>query len=189
MAQSTKQRRCLAVMNFDLFTNSQKKTSSIADSFSLPDELELKHMFMRINFRYFSGKLPEVKIEWSNRLRMAGKYIISDRIIRLGRRYHEYFPEEVENTLKHEMIHILYPDHGRLFKSEAIRIGASRYAREYPGARGNFKYIYVCPGCGEKFYRRKRYRLASCGRCSRNGYDQRYKLKLIWSAKRKGKTQ
>lgn len=186
MALNRKQRDCLKVLNYSLFNTELSSRLSGSTQLVLPDEDELQRMFSRINFQYFSGRLPEVKIEWSNRLRMAGKYLINDRIIRLGRRYHEHFPQEVEDTLKHEMIHILYPDHGRLFRAEAVRIGASRYARDYPGARMSYKYIYACPACGQKYYRRKRYRMVSCGYCSNNGYDERFKLRLIWSVRSKG---
>ena len=174
------------VLNYSLFDVETSCRQPVDEQLLLPDEDELRRMFSRINYRYFSGRLPEAKIEWSSRLRMAGKYLVNDRIIRLGRKYHEHFPQEIEDTLKHEMIHILYPDHGRLFKAEAVRIGASRYARDYPGARMSYKYIYACPACGQKFYRRKRYRMVSCGNCSHDGFDERFKLRLVWSARCKG---
>ena len=182
-----KQSKALKSLNLDLFLDyyTYKPESSPKKGIELPDSDVLLSMFENLNYKYFDGCLPKVKIEWSTRMRAAGKYYINSKIIRMGRRYHEYYPDEVEDTLKHEMLHILYPNHGREFKEEARRIGTSRHAKAYPGGRSPHKFIYVCPACGQKYHRHKRLRMASCGKCSQNGYDDRFKLKMIWSAKNK----
>jgi predicted SprT family Zn-dependent metalloprotease len=151
----------------------------------LPSVRDLYEMFDHFNGRYFQGQLPRVRIEYSTRMRSAGFYLPHQKIIRLGRMYHEIFPEELVDTLKHEMIHILHLDHGRKFKAEAARIGASLKAKSHPLLRTPPKYVYCCPACGKEYPRQKRLRMASCGDCSPGGkFDRHFQLKLKWSRKR-----
>ncbi|MBN1211398.1 MAG: SprT-like domain-containing protein [candidate division Zixibacteria bacterium] len=151
----------------------------------LPDEKELARRFDMYNFVYFKGKLPRVRVIYSNRMTSAGSYSPNNRIIKIGRRYHEIFPEEINDTLKHEMIHILNLKHDQVFKKEAERIGASVKAQTHPALSRPPKYVYTCPRCGQEYPRQKRLRMASCGKCSRGGaYDERFKLKLIRSARK-----
>lgn len=146
---------------------------------SLPSVDSLYAMFDLFNGQYFQGRLPHVTIEYSNRMTSAGFYLPAQRVIRLGRKYHEIFPDELGDTLKHEMIHIRHLDHGREFKSEAARIGASLKAKSHPLLRRPPKYIYVCPACSKEYPRQKRLRMASCGSCSKGGrFGKRFKLKL-----------
>ena len=146
---------------------------------ALPPVEELRRLFDRYNWMYFGGKLPSVKIEYSARMTSAGSYSPNRKLIRIGRKYHQVFPEELGDTLKHEMLHILYPNHDSYFKREAARIGASVKARSHPSLRKPPRYLYYCPSCGAEYPRQKRLRMASCGSCSPGGrYDERYKLKL-----------
>ncbi len=150
----------------------------------LPTDEELYHLFDRYNWMYFGGSLPRPQIEYSNRMTTAGAYFPARKLIRIGRKYHELFPEEVVDTLKHEMIHILYLNHGAKFKSEASRIGASVRAQSHPSLRRPPKYVYECPGCLMEYPRQKRFVMASCGKCSPGGkYDRRFKLALKYSRK------
>lgn len=188
MAITKKQREALKAANFDLFFAYQDTAIDISSERAqeLPDQGGLYEMFMVVNRKHFGSSLPRVSIEWSKRMRVAGKYYVDQKLIKLGRKYHEYYPDEVEDTLKHEMVHILYPNHGPQFKREAARIGASGNARDYPGGKSPHKYIYICPACGQKYYRHRRLRMASCGTCSKNGYDERFKLKLFRSVSKNG---
>ena len=145
----------------------------------LPSEAELYSLFDRYNWMYFDGKLPHPTIEYSNRMTSAGAYTPHDRKIRIGRRYHEIFPEDLGDTLKHEMIHMIHFSHNAAFKAEAERVGASLKARTHPALQKPPRYVYVCDNCGMEYPRRKRLVMASCGECSRGGkYDPRYKLRL-----------
>lgn len=183
MALSRKRRLALKENNLDLFFDFGKTAPKRQDSSELlPDSKALQYMYGRLNWKYFNGRLPRVQIEWSSRMLAAGKFYLGRNLIRLGKKYHEYYPEDIEDTLKHEMLHILYPNHGKIFKVEAKRIGASLHAREFTGGRSPYKYIYICPICHEKYYRHRYIRTASCGICSAGGYDKRFKLKLYWSA-------
>lgn len=148
----------------------------------LPSISELYRRFDVFNWLYFGGSLPRPKIEYSTRMSSAGSYTPQGRIIKIGRKYHELFPQDIDDTLKHEMIHILHFYHDANFKREARRIGASMKARSHPSLRKPPRYIYQCPGCGRKYPRQRRFRMSSCGYCSAGGrYDERYKLKLVAS--------
>ena len=135
---------------------------------------------------YFDGRLPTPRIEYSNRMTSAGSYIPSQRLIRIGRKYHQLFPEDLHDTLKHEMIHMLHLRHDAAFKQEAARVGATVTAKSHPALRKPPKYVYICPGCGKLYPRQKRFRMASCGDCSAGGeFDERFKVKLKKSFNRR----
>lgn len=188
---SKKNIQALGKANFDLFFSNLERTHllyQIADDRNKPEKdkgkllriEELYNLFNDFNARYFEGLLPPVKIAYSERMLIAGSYSISEKIIRIGKRYHEIFPDEIEDTLKHEMIHILDSSHGRNFKSIAKKIGASLKARAHPDLRLPAKYFYECPVCGRVYRRRKKLIMASCGSCSRGGkFDADCKLKLL----------
>lgn len=147
---------------------------------NLPDIKELYVLFDNFNRIYFEGALPPVKIAYSDRMLIAGSYFPAKREIKIGRKYHQIFGNELEDTLKHEMIHVVNPRHDRSFKELAGRIGASLRAKSHPDLRGSFRYIYICPSCMKEYTRRKRLRMASCGICSPGGkFDPRFKLRLI----------
>lgn len=182
MSIYSKKYRALAKVNYELFEQTGEVTSVNVSCTVLPSPPQLHIMFEKINAAYFGGRLPLTRIAYSNRMLIAGSYTPSMRLIKIGRKYHEIFPEEIEDTLKHEMIHILYPNHDRNFKLWAKKIGASLKARAHPLLRCNPKYLYVCPACGREYPRRKRLRMASCGVCTKGRhFDPRYKLKLALS--------
>lgn len=146
----------------------------------LPPLSELSRLFDLFNLLYFGGKLPSAKIEYSNRMSSAGSYTPSKRLIKIGRKYHQLFPGDLEDTLKHEMIHIIHYRHNAAFKKEAARIGATVKAQYHPSLTRKPKYLYKCPNCNGEYPRQKIYRMASCGNCSKNGkYDKKYKLILV----------
>ena len=195
--------KALAVLNYDLFKHQLLNPPAPATLYTriatdaasamsrvpaalptdttvdLPPEEDLYKLFDEYNWLYFGGKLPAARIEYSTRMTSAGSFSIRERFIRIGRKYHELFPEEIGDTLKHEMIHFIYPTHGTAFKKEAARIGASLRAKHHPSLCKPPKYLYACPKCGKEYPRQKRLRMASCGTCSRSGFDQRFKLVLV----------
>ncbi len=208
---SKQRKRALSALNYDLFrfadacppapatlyTKIQKHTRRLpslpaakemltsSSETGLPDIAEVYRMFDVFNWTYFGGKLPRVTIEYSSRMMSAGAYLPQQKLIRIGKKYHEIFPDEIWDTLKHEMIHILHLRHDAAFKAEARRIGASLKARSHPSLRKPPRYLYVCPNCGREFPRQRRLRMASCGYCTPGKrYDPRFKLKLYASAAR-----
>jgi predicted SprT family Zn-dependent metalloprotease len=116
---------------------------------------------------------------------VAGGYFPDKNEIRISVKYHTFFPDEVYDTLKHEMIHIVHFKHDAAFKRMARRIGASIRANEHPALRRRPRYIYICPGCFAEYPRQKRLRMASCGKCSKGKFDPRYKL-ILKKRHRKG---
>lgn len=155
------------------------------DMDSLPTVAELQRLFDRFNWTYFGGKLPDVRIEYSTRMLSAGSYTPHQKLIKIGRKYHEIFPADIDDTLKHEMIHILHFKHDAAFRAEAARIGTSVRARAHPLLRKPPRYVYVCRNCGQRYPRQKRLVMASCGSCSSGRrFDPRFKLKRLKSNKR-----
>lgn len=147
----------------------------------LPDAAELARRYAQFNLRYFRNTLPRVIIKWSKRMRIAGTCDSHRRIITLSHTYHTHFPDDVDDTLKHEMIHLRCPHHDAAFRREAARIGASVHCRDYPELHPRARYMYVCPVCDTEYPRVKRAQLY-CGRCARRGFDPRFKLVLRSSA-------
>ncbi len=184
-------------VNYDLFalvsplniaenrTNANDK--AVRESFpDLPSEVELYRLFDQFNCEYFGGRLPRVEIAYSDRMLNAGQYTPSKREIKIGRKYHRIFSDEIEDTLKHEMIHLVHFNHSRKFKEMALKIGASVRAKSHPDLRTKYKYLYVCPDCGKEYPRRKRLRMAFCGSCCKSkNFQPKYKLKLIDSQAKK----
>ncbi len=153
---------------------------------SLPSVRTLYVMYDIFNRQYFGGELSPVSIEYSTRMASAGLYDRTNRMIRLGRKYHELFPDDIEDTLKHEMIHQRHWRHDAAFKAVAARIGASVRAKAHPSLRRPPRYVYVCPACQTEYPRQKRLVMASCGKCSsRHRYDDHFKLKLHKSSPKK----
>ena len=195
MAISKKQMKALAAANFDLFEPAgtggvsvinppETASDECGDPSNLPPISGLYRMFDEFNLKFFQGRLPRAKISYSERMLIAGSFTPAKNEIKIGRKYHWIFPEEVADTLKHEMIHIINPNHDNRFKEIAARIGASVKARSHPALRGNYKYLYICPHCGREYPRRKRLRMAYCGICtSGRKFDERFKLKLANSKK------
>lgn len=189
MSISGKQYKALVKIHYDLFQDRSNATVIKPSEVNLPPVALLYRKFDEINREYFDGRLPVTKIAYSGRMLIAGSYTPSNKIIKIGRRYHEIFPDEIEDTLRHEMIHILYPNHDRNFKAWAKKLGASLKARSHPLLRSDFKYLYICPVCGREYPRRKRLRMASCGVCSKgHRFDARFKLKLVPSKNHENKT-
>ena len=95
--------------NYDLFDYRKIFDSRISEpqELGLPTLDELYARFRHYNIKYFSGKLKTAKIRYSNRLLAAGLFIKDRMEIVISRKYHTLFPEEINDTLKHEMIHII----------------------------------------------------------------------------------
>jgi len=209
MPRNKSRQKALAALTYDLFTTEsivpiapatmdtrikQERQPTVLTDIragnehhdKLPAVEELYRMFDQFNLIYFEGKLPSVKIDYSNRMFSAGSYTPSLKLIKIGRKYHELFPGDLPDTLKHEMIHIRHFNHDATFKAEAKRIGAAARARSHPSLRREPRFIYECPSCRKQYPRQKRLVLSSCGDCSsKRKYDKRHKLRLLLSSKRK----
>lgn len=196
MKMTQKQKAALRLRNLSLFDECPADSPEIISipggagktdkpKPALPSVEELYRLFDVFNMVHFGGELPSVEIRYSERMLIAGTYTPGRKLIKIGRRYHEIFPEEVEDTLMHEMIHIKYPDHDAKFKAVAKRLGVSLKAHDHPALRAPYNYLYACPHCGKEYPRRRKYYMASCGVCSTGSkFDPRYKLVLKSAKKR-----
>lgn len=170
-------------LNYDLF--------DIAPETSKPTELpalaELYRKYDLFNALHFGRSLTAATISYSTRMLAAGLCHPHERKIKIGVPYHRLFPAEVDETLLHEMIHLIYPGHDRRFRSLAEQLGVSVHARYHPDLRRPPRFLYQCPECGKDYPRSRRLRETACGDCSGVSYDSRYKLRLVSSARRPGK--
>ncbi|MBZ4649271.1 SprT-like domain-containing protein [Thermosipho sp. (in: thermotogales)] len=146
----------------------------------LPSESTLKKYYKEIKDKYFGDEVPdvdEVKIEWSKRLVVAaGGCYVKRKIIRLSVPYHEKFPDEIINTLTHEMIHLISGKHNDLFKYWMNKINMlGGHVTLHSKEAAVVNYIYECVNCGFQYKLRKKLKNLDnyhCGQC-------KSKLKMI----------
>jgi predicted SprT family Zn-dependent metalloprotease len=145
----------------------------------LPQVEELQARYREYNERYFENILPrEITIEWSKRMTSAaGSCNYRKKIIKISVWYHLKYPEEIDNTLLHEMIHLIVPGHGPKFKAYLIKLqeqgaNVSRHSKE---KAKDPRWLYVCPKCQTSFKSYNRYlNLYICRHCKSNFKE--YKL-------------
>jgi predicted SprT family Zn-dependent metalloprotease len=142
--------------------------------------LDLYDEFARLNVCHFDGSLPRPLIELSTRKTFGGYYSKSrNRIVLSWQAYCEYGLDETLNTLRHEIAHIVYQNHGPEFWTLALRLGVERkYARHPLKRRARKALIYECPNCGTRLQRVRRMPNSSCARCDRK-YNPAYVMKLV----------
>jgi predicted SprT family Zn-dependent metalloprotease len=74
--------------------------------------------------------------------------------IRISKPYHDAFPEELEDTMLHEMIHLKYHKHDKKFYKEMERIqkeGGTVHRRLLHTLRDVApKHIYKCASCSHE---------------------------------------
>lgn len=151
---------------------------------ALPSVDELYRRYSVFAGRYFEGHLPplgEVTIEWSRRMTSsAGLCRPQTKIIRLSVHYHLKYPDEIDNTLLHEMIHLIVPNHGPMFYAWLKHIQSkgghvSRYSKGR-ATPANYRWRYSCRRCGIHKDTKRRYadggRRYRCGRCKSKLIEQ-----------------
>lgn len=123
----------------------------------MPELGELHALDDRLNHQWWGGRLPKTPVRWSKRMHAtAGKYwrAMSGWEIVLSIPYHAHYPNEVQGTLLHEMIHVWIRNrgkrrygvmHGPEFRAEAKRIGAPLHCRSYEGMHRPYQYERECP--------------------------------------------
>lgn len=132
--------------------------------------------FRKPDGSYYVPGPEHVTLEWSSRMTAAaGRCYPAARIIRLSVPYHRKFPQEVPDTLLHEMIHLIVPNHGPEFRRWTERIQAlggrvRRYATERATPAPAPRWIYLCTRCHQAIPRQRRlpgggrgYRHKECG--------------------------
>jgi predicted SprT family Zn-dependent metalloprotease len=143
-------------------------------------------LFNDYNQKYFEGKLPRYRIEFSDRFtRSTADINYSKKLIRLSSQHLERFGwKSVSIYLKHEMIHAemhrrgmkpLRPHSTQFFKKWAEKLGTHVF---YPDSEKiGYKYIYSCPNCNKEVRRRIK-GTWSCRKCGGDLYNSKYKLEI-----------
>lgn len=143
---------------------------------------ELHREFDRLNAAHFDGRLTRPEVVLSSRKTYGGYYQPArHRIVLSWQAYQEHGGEETLNTFRHEVAHIVQPNHARAFWALAERLGCTRrhaLAPLVPRKTALCTYIYECPRCGRRLLRRRRLRKASCGACDKT-YNPAFALRLI----------
>lgn len=123
----------------------------------LPDQSILHNLYTALNKEFFNSTLPLAKITWDHSTLNAGKCILTtdsngkkEYEIVLSWKYHLLYEDEVLTTLKHEMLHIIYPDHDENFTREAQRINTHIFAKPVTIPAGRYK--YQCKECKQDFF-------------------------------------
>lgn len=176
----------LEIIEEEILSTIQKDLESIKQSRFLCNLLKKK--YLEFNKLYFNNKLPRgMRILVNNRYKVVGgcfSYSVKEpytNTISMSSAYMEKYPDDVDNTLLHEMIHAYMFElghirevHGRLFKREMYRINRYGYNIEIhtKGAFTATKYTYAiqCKRCGviDKKARKMKYPLHEyyCKHCS-----------------------
>lgn len=144
-------------------------------------ERQLQIEFERLNTVHFAGQLALPEIAVSRRKTYGGYYQPArHRIVVSYQAFREHGWPETLNTFRHEVAHIVHPNHSRAFWELAGELGATQRHASAPLAPAKPpRFLYGCPACGRQMARRARLRrVSSCGACDKQ-FNPRYKLQLI----------
>ena len=158
----------------------------------IPAEADLQLLFAQLNYRYFNGEVPDCQIRYNARFsNSAGRitYRAHPLLIELSPKHFERYPDALEETLLHEMIHAWcyarFRDtgHGARFKRKLRECGLTSIYHELGNVRpfneACKRYILRCEQCAFEVLRRKRPgKPASCPRCNKRRFDPRYPLTI-----------
>jgi len=127
-----------------------------------------------------------IEVFWNSRLRSTVGRVHHDRrpaLVEISPSYHDAHPDELDETLAHELAHVLHPraGHGRPWRDELSsalkRLGIpvrQNLVRAAHPAPKNGRYLWRCRGCGNDVDIRPRRRadeIAVRTRCCRRGVD------------------
>ena len=140
----------------------------------------------------------EVRVHWNERLKScAGRADYRHKLIFLNPRLREHGAAEIEQTLRHELAHLLaqaragrrrIAPHGAEWRLACRDLGIGGEARchtlPFPVARRARRFLYKCPSCRSSFARVHRIRravacLACCRAHNRGDFDARFRLRLV----------
>ncbi|MBV8490484.1 MAG: SprT-like domain-containing protein [Candidatus Eremiobacteraeota bacterium] len=158
----------------------------------LPSEPDLQLLFARLNYQFFNGEVPDCRIRYNARFsNSAGRISYDARplLIELSPKHFRKFPEALDETLLHEMIHawcfarFRHTGHGPRFKKKLRECGLTSIYHDLGNVRplneSQKRYILRCEHCAFELLRRKRPgKPASCPRCNRQRFDARFPLTI-----------
>ena len=143
----------------------------------LPDVAELQMLFAQYNFRYFDGEIPSFRIAYNARFsNLAGRITYKPPTIELSPKHLKGKPDELRETLLHEMIHAWLfsrgdnPGHTAAFKKKMREIGLRSIYHDLgkaaPLSESTKRYILRCEKClMEVLRKRKPSPNVVCARC------------------------
>lgn len=143
----------------------------------LPDVADLQLLFAQLNYVHFDGEIPSYRIAYNNRFaNLAGRITYKPPTIELSPKHLDGKPDELRETLLHEMIHAWLhargqnPGHTLAFKKKMRELGLRSIYHDLGTARplneSMKRYILRCEKCtGELLRKRKPPANAVCARC------------------------
>ena len=140
----------------------------------------------------------KIRVEWNRRMRSAaGRADWRHTLVSLNPRLCEHSTSEVDQTLRHELAHLLaqaragrrrVAPHGAEWRLACRDLGIGGEARchtlPFPVAQRARRFLYKCPNCRSSFPRVHRIRravacLACCRAHNRGDFDARFRLRLV----------
>ncbi len=157
-----------------------------------PSEADLQLLFARLNYEHFNGEVPDCRIRYNARFsNSAGRITYSGfpLLIELSPKHFEKYPEALEETLLHEMVHAWcyakYRDtgHGLRFKKKMRECGLTSIYHDLgnvrPLSESSKRYVLRCEHCAFEVLRRKKPgKPASCPRCDKRRFNPRFPLSI-----------
>ncbi len=143
----------------------------------LPNVAELQLLFAQLNYLHFEGEIPTYRIAYNARFsNLAGRTTYKPPTIELSPKHLDGKPDELRETLLHEMIHAwLYakgenPGHTHAFKKKMRELGLRSIYHELgtatPFNESVKRYILRCEKCTmEVLRKRKPPAHLMCARC------------------------
>ncbi|HEX8805966.1 MAG TPA: SprT-like domain-containing protein [Candidatus Aquilonibacter sp.] len=157
----------------------------------IPGVADLQLLFARLNYQYFNGEIPDCRIAYNGRFSNSAGRITYGRplLIELSPKHFRKFPEALEETLLHEMVHAWCyarwrdTGHGARFKKKMRECGLASIYHDLGNVRplneSTKRYILRCEECGFEVLRRKRPgKPASCPRCDKRRFNPRFPLTI-----------
>ncbi len=156
-----------------------------------PLEADLQLLFARLNYQHFNGEIPDCRIRYNARFsNSAGRITYGHPLlIELSPKHFRKYPQALEETLLHEMVHAWcythFRDtgHGPRFKKKMRECGITSIYHDLGNVRplneSSKRYILRCEECAFEVLRRKRPgKPASCPRCDRRRFNPRFPLTI-----------
>ena len=146
----------------------------------LPDVAELQLLFAQYNLMYFAGEIPSHRIAYNARFsNLAGRVTYKPPLIELSPKHLVDKPEELRETLLHEMIHAWLhsrgenPGHTPAFKKKMRELGLTSIYHDLgkaaPLNESPKRYILRCEKClMEVLRKRKPSPHVMCARCRKH---------------------
>jgi predicted SprT family Zn-dependent metalloprotease len=143
----------------------------------LPDVAELQLLFAQLNYMHFDGEIPTYRIVYNARFsNLAGRITYKPPTIELSPKHLKGKPDELRETLLHEMIHAWLdakganPGHTAAFKRKMQELGLRSIYHDLGTAKpfneSAKRYILRCEKCSMEVLRKRKPPAHSmCARC------------------------